>query len=42
MSGFTHAAEFVPFLREAGAPVMAKPFDVPELRRAVSELLGEV
>jgi CheY-like chemotaxis protein len=42
MSGFTNAAEFVPFLREAGAPVMAKPFDVPELRRAVSELLGEV
>jgi len=42
MSGFTNAAEFVPFLREAGTPVVAKPFDVPELRRAVARLLGEV
>ena len=41
MSGFTNAAEFVPFLREAGTPIVAKPFDVPELRRAVARLLGE-
>lgn len=41
MSGFTNAAEFVPFLRETGTPVVAKPFDVPELRRAVAGLLGE-
>ncbi len=41
MSGFTNAAEFVPFLREAGTPVVAKPFDVPELRRTVARLLGE-
>src|SRR6266850_1285492 len=41
MSGFTNAAEFVPFLREAGTPVVAKPFDVLELRRAVAQLLGE-
>jgi two-component system response regulator HydG len=42
MSGFTNAAEFVPFLREAGTPVAAKPFDVPELRRrTVARLLGE-
>jgi CheY-like chemotaxis protein len=41
MSGFTNAAEFVPFLREAGTPVVAKPFDVPELRRVVAGLLGE-
>jgi CheY-like chemotaxis protein len=41
MSGFTNAAEFVPFLREAGTPVVAKPFDVPELRLAVTRLLGE-
>ncbi|MEX2221503.1 MAG: response regulator [Candidatus Rokuibacteriota bacterium] len=41
MSGFTNAAEFVPFLREAGAPVVGKPFDVPELRRTVSRLFGE-
>jgi CheY-like chemotaxis protein len=41
MSGFTNAAEFVPFLRETGTPVVAKPFDVPELRRAVAQLLGE-
>ena len=41
MSGFTNAAEFVPFLQETGTPVVAKPFDVPELRRAVARLLGE-
>jgi hypothetical protein len=41
MSGFTNAAEFVPFLRETGTPVVAKPFDVLELRRAVVQLLGE-
>ena len=41
MSGFTNAAEFVPFLREVDTPVMGKPFDVPELRRAVARLLGE-
>ena len=41
MSGFTNAAEFVPFLRETGTPVAAKPFDVPELRLAVTRLLGE-
>lgn len=41
MSGFTNAAEFVPFLREVGTPIVAKPFDVPELRRAVARLLGE-
>ena len=41
MSGFTNAAEFVPFLRETGTPVVAKPFDVRELRRAVAQLLGE-
>jgi len=41
MSGFTNAAEFVPFLRETGTPVVAKPFDVLELRRAVAQLLGE-
>jgi CheY-like chemotaxis protein len=41
MSGFTNAGEFVPFLREAGTPVVAKPFDVPELRRTVARLLGE-
>jgi CheY-like chemotaxis protein len=41
MTGFTGAAEFVPFLREAGTPVVAKPFDVPALRVTVSRLLGE-
>lgn len=41
MSGFTNAAEFVPFLRESGTTVVAKPFDVPELRAAVARLLGE-
>jgi CheY-like chemotaxis protein len=41
MSGFTNAAEFVPFLRQTGTPVVAKPFDVPELRGAVARLLGE-
>ena len=41
MSGFTNAAEFVPFLRETGTPVVAKPFDVPALRAVVSRLLGE-
>ena len=41
MSGFTNAAEFVPFLRETGTLVVAKPFDVLELRRAVAQLLGE-
>lgn len=41
MSGFTNAAEFVPFLREAGVTVVAKPFDVPLLRAAVARLLGE-
>jgi CheY-like chemotaxis protein len=41
MSGFTNAAEFVPFLRTAGTTVVAKPFDVPELRAAVARLLGE-
>ena len=40
MSGFTNAAEFIPFLRETGAPVVAKPFDVNELRQVVRELVG--
>ena len=33
--------QYVPFLRETGTPVVAKPFDVRELRRAVAQLLGE-
>ena len=43
MSGFTNAAEFVPFLRETGTPVVAKPFDVRELCgvRSPGQLLGE-
>lgn len=41
MSGFTNAAEFVPFLRETGTPVVAKPFDVNELRRVVRRLVGQ-
>lgn len=41
MSGFTNAAQFVPFFREVEAPVAEKPFDVPGLRRTVSRLLGE-
>jgi CheY-like chemotaxis protein len=40
MSGFTNAAEFVPFLRETGTPVVAKPFDVKELRHLVQRLVG--
>jgi len=39
MSGFTNAAEFVPFLCETGTRVVAKPFDVPELRLAVRQLV---
>jgi CheY-like chemotaxis protein len=41
MSGFTNAAEFVPFLRETGTPVVAKPFDVNELRSVVRRLVGQ-
>jgi CheY-like chemotaxis protein len=41
MSGFTNAAEFVPFLRETGTPVVAKPFDVKELRSVVQRLVGQ-
>jgi len=40
MSGFTNAAEFVPFLRETGTPVVAKLFDVKELRHLVQQLVG--
>jgi hypothetical protein len=39
MSGFINAAEFVPFLRETGAPVVAKPFAVNELRSVVRRLI---
>jgi two-component system C4-dicarboxylate transport response regulator DctD len=41
MSGFTNATEFVPFLRETGAPVVAKPFDVHELRSVVRRLVEQ-
>jgi len=41
MSGFTNATEFVPFLRETGATVVAKPFDVHELRSVVRRLVEE-
>jgi CheY-like chemotaxis protein len=41
MSGFTNATEFVPLLRETGAPVVAKPFDVHELRSVVRRLVEQ-
>lgn len=41
ISGFHDAAQYSAFLRDTAAPVLAKPFDIDTLCKAVADLLGD-
>ncbi len=39
LSGFHDSAKYLPFVRETGVAVLAKPFELTELRQTVRRLL---